>query len=111
MLGLFGLLPRLHPYCTGNMWQFFVVNLNELQNHTPHLTSMICGAGSVLYVFLFLRYAEESPGDVGALLGVFGVPVSADLFGVALGEDGAPYHHLAVEARRVERRDGLFHAL
>ena len=42
-------------------------------------------------------HSKELLGDVGAALGVLGVPVRADLLGVFRGQHGTAHHDLAVE--------------
>ena len=61
--------------------------------------------------FALLLRPEKFLGDVGAALGVLGVPVRADLLGIFRGQHGTAHHDLAVQARFVQGGDGLLHAL
>ena len=49
-------------------------------------------------------------GDVGGRLGIPGIIVRPDALGIRGCEDRAPHHDLAGKARRMERRNGRFHA-
>ena len=50
-------------------------------------------------------------GDIRRGLGVPGVKIRPDLFGVLLGQHRAAHHHLAGEVLSSQRGDGLLHAL
>ena len=50
-------------------------------------------------------------GDIRRGLGVPGVKICPDLFGVLLGQHRAAHHHLAGEVLSSQRGDGLLHAL
>lgn len=69
---------------------------------------------SALLSSLNLKFSALHPkellGDVGAALGVLGVPVRADLFGVFRGQHGTAHHDLAVQLRGAQGGDGLLHA-
>ena len=84
-----------------------MVNLNSLQiNALPiKKTAEKSALLSSLNLKFFALHSKELLGDVGAALGVLGVPVRADFFGVFRGQHGTAHHDLAVQLRRVQGGD------
>ena len=58
-----------------------------------------------------LALDQNRLGDIRRGLGVPGVKICSDLFGVLLGQHRAAHHHLAGEVLSSQRGDGLLHAL